>query len=257
MNFLGVDGCRGGWLAVTLALFSSWEVNLFKRISQLWDRYAEAALILIDIPIGLRQGSPEPGSPERQERRCDQEARKLLGPRRSSVFRVPCRPAVYAGSYDEAIITNQELTGKRIFNATWNIVDKIREMDEFLFDNRQARESILETHPELCFWSLNGCRPLKYPKRRENGYQERLRLLASRYPPATDIVNHARSRYSRQEVKNDDILDALAAALTARLGFDNLSSIPRQGEKDSQGLPMEMVYFLFSFYQSERALIDT
>jgi predicted RNase H-like nuclease len=248
MDFLGVDGCRGGWLAVKLSLFSDWEVNLFRSFAQLWEKHAAAALILVDIPIGLRQGSSTKGSRERQERRCDKEARKLLGFRRASVFRVPCRPAVYAESYDQAITKNEKLTGTRIFKATWNIVGKIREVDELLSSNPEARESVREIHPELCFWSLNRCRPLQYPKRQENGYKERLDILQSIYPPAKNIVGSA--NYSRKEVKQDDILDALGAAITAKIGFDNLSSLPPHPERDSQGLPMEMVYFLCSFYKS-------
>ena len=176
MDFLGVDGCKGGWLAVKLSLFGDWEVNLFRSFSQLWEKHAAAALILVDIPIGLRAGTSTKGSRERQERRCDKEARKLIGPRRSAVFRVPCRPAVYAESYDQAIAKNEKLTGTRIFKATWNIVGKIREVDEFLSSNPEARNSIREIHPELCFWSLNRCRPLHYPKR-----QEMVTRSASRY----------------------------------------------------------------------------
>jgi predicted RNase H-like nuclease len=251
MLFLGVDGCRGGWLAIKIALDNSWEVNLFKKFSHLWDNYGEAFLILVDIPIGLRPGSEEKGSRERQERRCDKEARKLLGHRRSCVFRVPCRPAVYAGSYDEAITINERLTGKRIFKATYNLVGKIREVDEFLAANRRAREQVREMHPELCFWSLNDCRPLQYSKRRRDGCQERLKLLQSKYPPTADIVTHTRTRYSRQEVREDDILDALCGAITAKIGRENLTAIPNQPERDSEGLPMEMVYFLCSLYKDQ------
>ncbi len=247
MDFLGVDGCKGGWLAVKLSLFSDWEVNLFRSFAQLWEQHAAAALILVDIPIGLRQGSSTKGSIERQERRCDKEARKLLGSRRSCVFRVPCRPAVYAKSYDEGIAKNEQLTGTRIFKATWNIVGKIREVDEFLSSHPEAREVVRETHPELCFWSLNRCRPLQYSKRREEGYQKRLEILQSVYPSVKSIVESA--KYPQNEVKPDDLLDALAAAVTAKIGFDNLSCLPPQPERDAQGLPMEMVYFLCSFHR--------
>jgi predicted RNase H-like nuclease len=249
MLFLGVDGCRGGWLTIKIALDNHWEVRLFKKFSHLWEKYGEAFLILVDIPIGLRQGSEESGSLERQERRCDKEARKLLGNRRSCVFRVPCRPAVYAGSYDEAIGRNERLTGTRIFKATCNIIGKIREVDEFLAANPQAREQVREMHPELCFWSLNGCRPLQYSKTKEDGYLERLQLLQSIYPQSETILNHALSNYLRKEVKKDDILDALCGAITAKIGRENLTAIPNQPERDSQGLPMEMVYFLCSLHK--------
>jgi len=203
----------------------------------------------------LRQGSPEKGSPERLERRCDKEARRLLGPRRSSVFRVPCRAAVYAESYDEALAQNEALTGTRIFKATWNIAGKMREVDELLASNGRARETLREIHPELCFWGLSGCQPRQYAKSRKKGYQERLELLQAIYPQTDLVVSHTLAHFSRQEVKKDDILDALAAAVTARLGFDKLSSIPRPPEKDARGLPMEIVYFLFSFYEPERLSI--
>lgn len=252
MVFLGVDGCRAGWLAITLAPDNRWEVNIFNIFSQLWDRFSAASLILIDIPIGLRQGNPEKGSIERHERRCDKEARKLLGPkRRSCVFRVPCRPAVYLSSYDDAIVQNEKLTGTRIFRATWNIVGKVREIDEFLLSNHQVRGSIREMHPELCFWSLNGCQPLRYSKTKENGYLERFKLLQSVYPQSEAIIDYTLSNYLRKQVKKDDILDALCGAITAMMGWKNLSSIPMQPEEDLKGLPMEMVYFLFSFYQYE------
>ena len=218
------------------------------------EKHAAAALILVDIPIGLRQGSRAKRSIERQERRCDKEARKLLGPRRASVFRVPCRPAVYAESYDQAIAKNEKLTGTRIFKATWNIVAKIREVDEFLSSNPEARESIREINPELCFWSLNGCRPLQYPKKTETGFRDRLKLLQEIYPPSEEIVESV--NYAQKEVKRDDILDALAAAITAKIGFDKLSCLPPQPERDSQGLPMEMVYFLCSWHQSQSQYFD-
>ena len=253
MDFLGVDGCKGGWLAVKLALFNiNWEVNLFRSFAQLWEKHSAAALILVDIPIGLRQGSSTKDFFERQERRCDKEARKLLGPRRSCVFRVPCRPAVYSESYDQAIAKNEKLTGTRIFKATWNIVGKIREVDELLSSNPEARKSVREIHPELCFWSLNGCRPLQYPKRTEQGFRDRLKILQEIYPPSEEIV---KAKYSRQEVKRDDILDALSAAITAKIGFDKLSCLPPQPERDSQGLPMEMVYFLCSLHKSASPIL--
>jgi predicted RNase H-like nuclease len=44
----------------------------------------------IDIPIGLTASGP---------RSCDLEARRLLGPRRSSVFPAPAREVLRAWSY--------------------------------------------------------------------------------------------------------------------------------------------------------------
>ena len=115
----------------------------------------------------------------------------------------------------------------------------------------EVRGSIREMHPELCFWSLNGCQPLQYSKTKEKGYLERFKLLQSVYPQSEAIIDHTLSNYLRKQVKKDDILDALCGAITAMMGWENLSSIPMQPEEDLKGLPMEMVYFLFSFYQYE------
>ena len=57
--------------------------NLVSLLSNLPEKY----LVLIDIPIGL---------PIKESRLCDRLAREKLGPRRSSVFTVPCRDVVYA-----------------------------------------------------------------------------------------------------------------------------------------------------------------
>ena len=42
----------------------------------------------------------------------------------------------------------------------------------------------------------------------------------------------------------DDILDALAAAVTAREGYpDRLETVPDEPPRDARGLPMEMVFY--------------
>ena len=88
MIYVGVDGCKAGWFSVLLSDNNYWEIDIFPDIKALWDNYRDSSLILLDIPIGLRENS-------NIERLCDLEARKRLGKRRSSVFPVPCRQAVY------------------------------------------------------------------------------------------------------------------------------------------------------------------
>ena len=232
--FVGVDGCRAGWLAIGLEVEDNWQVNTFPDVSSLWDHHRWASLILIDIPIGLKTDG-------RAERRCDPQARKLLGPRRSSVFPAPCRGSIYAQSYQEACDVNQRLTGKRLSVENWNIIPKIREVDCLLSDEVSAREHIREIHPELCFWGLAG-RPMQHAKKRSEGLSERTQLLQSIYPGTADIVAHALSTYRRKDVARDDILDALAAAVTGLMGGHNLASIPQEPEFDERGLQMEMVY---------------
>jgi predicted RNase H-like nuclease len=233
--FVGVDGCRAGWFAIALTKGSMWQVNTFPDVASLWAHYNQASMILIDIPIGLREEGV-------QERRCDPVARKLLGPRRSSVFPAPCRSAAYAESYREACEVNEKLTGRRLSMESWNITPKIREVDCLLSNDEAARARIREIHPELCFCGL-AAHPMRHPKKRPEGLAERTRILQSIYPPTAAVIKHTISAYRRKDVSRDDILDALCTALTAMLGEQKLTSIPQPSEFDSRGLRMEMVYY--------------
>ena len=89
----GLDGCGAGWVLVTVpadgplcgagadALGVAVVADLDAVVADLESgRMAAAA---IDIPIGLAA---------RARATCDSEARRLVGPRRSSVFPAPCAP---------------------------------------------------------------------------------------------------------------------------------------------------------------------
>lgn len=235
MLYVGADGCKEGWFTVKLDEAKDWSVSVFKRIDDLWQTYRHAKLILIDIPIGLRDSGTE-------GRVCDIEAYHLLSVRRSSVFRVPCRAAVYADTYQEASKVNYRMTGKKLTQQTWGIIPKIREVDELIRREKLARSRIREIHPEVCFWSLNNHQPMIFRKKDNIGYEERKELLRGIYPHTDDLVNYALNKYWRYEVAKDDILDALVAAITASRERQGLSTIPEKPEYDSKGLPMEMVY---------------
>ncbi|MEW6226588.1 MAG: DUF429 domain-containing protein [Bacillota bacterium] len=233
--YVGVDGCKAGWFAVALAENDAWDAAVFPDVVSLWERFKDAVLILVDVPIGLRDRGPE-------ERACDLEARRLLKwPRRSSVFRVPCRSAVYASTWEEASRINEELTGKRFPKQSWGIVRKIREVDEFLETHGEARFRLRETHPEVCFWALAG-RPMEHRKKTHAGFEERLEVLRSVCPAANTIVQRALSGWRRSQVVRDDVLDALVAAVSAKMGAGELTSLPATSECDSKGLQMEIVY---------------
>jgi predicted RNase H-like nuclease len=161
--------------------------------------------------------------------------------RQRSVFRAPCRPAIYAKTYKEASDINEQLTGKRLPCQTWNIIPKIREVDILLSEHESARSRVREIHPEICFWALAG-RPMEQSKKTRGGFSERKQVLQSVYPYTDDVISCALSTYRRKEVAKDDVLDALAAAVTAIVGVESLVSIPETPERDKRGLGMEMVY---------------
>jgi predicted RNase H-like nuclease len=213
-----------------------WEAGIEPNFHRIWSRWYGADSILVDIPIGLRDSGDE-------ERLCDLEARRMLGaPRSSSVFPVPCRAALRAKEYHEANRINERHTGRRLSRQSWNIARKIREVDLLLRRHSRARRVVRETHPEILFWALNGGQSMRYNKRTEAGFRERLQVLERHHPGSEAIVTSVLTKYPRKHVGRDDLLDALAAAVTARIGRRSLRSLPASPERDSTGLLMEIVY---------------
>lgn len=235
MRVVGADGCRAGWVYVALDGEQGWAGGIAPNVRALWRRFQVAELILLDVPIGLKEHGHD-------ERACDVRARRLLGARRSSVFPVPCRAAIYAGTYDEACRINMERTGRGLSKQAWNIAPLIRQVDELLRSDTRAREMIRESHPELAFWALNGGLSMAHYKATPEGEAERLALLRERFPAAEAVVDELTARYPRRDLDRHDVIDALALAVTASGWPEHITSIPLQPEFDAYGLRMEMVY---------------
>ena len=245
-KFVGVDGCPYGWFSVGLDDGTGYEVKAFKTFGELLDHYSAAKLVLVDIPIGLLECGAG-------ERKCEPKARKVLEDRRSSVFPVPtralvCKKIANSMSYARTNELSKCMRCKGISWQTYHIMDKIAEVDRIMTDRcRGASPRVREVHPEVCFWALNEKRPMCHRKGKSAGIRERKGVLR-RYEPRTDnIYKCASTKYRRRQVARDDILDALAAAVTAKLGLgcpDNyqLRTLPECPPKDNEGLPMEMVY---------------
>ena len=234
MAVVGADGCRSGWFAVRREPDGTSSFDVFPGISDLWRRWGDASLVLIDIPIGLTDSPAQRG--------CDSEARRLLGPRRSSVFTPPCRKALAVPTYERASEVNFRETGRKLSRQAWNISSKIQEVDDLVRRSAEARSRIREVHPELCFWAFAGRRPMAAPKKDRAGRRERLALLRRLDPSTDECYKDALRRFLRREVARDDILDAMVAALTADGAPEGLRSLPGEPRRDAHGLPMEMVY---------------
>lgn len=242
--FVGVDGCKAGWFAVFLEEENEngcrWKIELFPEFSCFVDflknDYGQAdPLVLIDIPIGLKTGGDG-------ERLSDTGARSVLKARKSSIFPVPCREVIYEETYEKACEVNERLTGKRISKQAWNIVPKIRDVDSFLIKNENFREKVREVGPEICFQSFAGF-PMKYPKKKVEGFLERKEVLASFCAFSDEVLRYALLKYRRKDLAKDDILDAFAAALTAKMGsIYGFTCVPYKPETDIKGLKIQMVY---------------
>ena len=234
--FVGVDGCRAGWIAVSKTGGRGLEYKVFAKMNDLLEHYDEAQLVLVDIPIGL----PWKKCPKRP---CDVFARTKLRTRASSVFPVPCREATRAPNVDEARRRNMAELGCSLSEQAWGICKKIAEVDELLLANTRARAIVREVHPEVCFWSLNGEAPMTHAKRRPQGIRERIDLLAGLEPGTQILVDEAMTNEFRRDVQADDVLDALVAYVIARSGLGALKRLSGSPPSDEHGLPMEMLYF--------------
>jgi predicted RNase H-like nuclease len=184
----------------------------------------ELGAIGVDMPIGLSDDGP---------RRCDQEARELVGPRRSSVFPAPVRPVLGARTYEQALARSRQASGVGLSKQAWHLVPRIKELDALLDPTRQGR--IFECHPEAAFAALAG-RPMAHPKAQRAGRDERLALLRDRVPGVDALVARP-----PKGAASDDLLDAAVLAVTARALLQG--KVRRLGERrhDRRGLVMEMV----------------
>ena len=183
------------------------------------------------MPIGLPPSGP---------RECDGLARGLLGPRRSSVFRAPIRPALQAASRVEADALTRAIEGKGVAAQAFGLYAKVRAVDAFLASDAAARERVFEVHPELsfCFW--NDSQPMRFGKKQAEGKAERLALV--RRWLGADVLEVARGGHPKKALADDDVLDALAALWTAhRIAAGSCRVLPSSPPMDEAGLPMRIV----------------
>jgi predicted RNase H-like nuclease len=102
---------------------------------------------------------------------------------------------------------------------------------------------IREIHPEVCFWAFNSQQPMRYPKRKPMGVQERTAILEQEEHGTRALLQRVRQKTLRAQVRDDDVLDALAGYVTARASVSNQLTFFGDGSAtDECGLPMEMVY---------------
>lgn len=236
MAVIGVDGCRSGWLAVRSQseCECDCEIRVFHTIREIWTWGGGETLILIDVPVGLSDAG---------KRLCDSQARRRLGfPRNTSVFSPPVRRALLACGWRDAAEVNERFTGKRISQQAWGIAPKIREVDEFLRANPQRQGRLREVHPELLFWSLNGQRAMRIPKRRSAGRAERLALLANYWPAVRPLFERERRWLRGQGAAADDLIDALVCVVAAHACAGQFRTLPKKPPLDSAGLRMEILY---------------
>lgn len=199
---LGVDACPGGWVGIRLRSGDPGGPDTSPQgfFGPTLEALAAAAgpvkVVGIDIPLGFADDT---------DRAPDVLAKRLVGPRRSSVFMTPPRPALLAPSRSEADVISRALTGKGVSAQAFALAAKVIEANAWA-PGHPAR--VVEVHPEVSFATLAG-RFLE-PKRSWAGARRRHGLLEA---AGIRIPHELGEAGVRAGV--DDVLDAAVAAWSA------------------------------------------
>ena len=203
----------------------------YEDLSSLIGEYPSFDAFLIDMAIGLRNST--------KQIRPDDEARKELGPKASTVFPIPSRDAVYAEGEEAQKQANRRTLGKSLAKQSLAIIPKIKELDTFLNNHPEYKNKILESQPEVDFARLNGA-VLMSRKKEEPGPTQRKAVLS-------ELLDQERLHGMYEQArelgcKQDDMIDAICLAVTGALyAHGQYETIPDKPEPDDQGLLMQLI----------------
>jgi predicted RNase H-like nuclease len=225
----GVDACRDGWARVDLDLDGDGDdggglvaVRVAGSLAELLAGAAAGQVVGIDMPLGLLATG---------WRDADTEARRRLGPRRSSIFAIPPAAVWQQPDYRSALEVCRRLTGKGFSVQAWGLRGKLLEAGRYRVRGPQR---LYEVHPELSFATLAGA-PLPEPKNRPAGQALRRSVLA-----AAGLIVPDDPAWRRAAV---DVLDAAAVAWTAgRIATGQAVVLPDPPQTGEDGLEIAIRY---------------
>jgi len=223
----GVDGAQKGWIVAYMPLRKGQGSHL-KRYEHFSDVKAEiesmnCVAVAVDMPMGL---SDQPNN------EIDQELRKRLGERRSSLFPTPSTGVLEAKTYEEALKRNRKITGKGISIQAWNLVPQIRQVRNVIRPSDTDR--FVECHPESSFAAM--AETALHSKKTDEGVRQRIELLLEFIPGLHNILEEL-----PKKCKIDDALDACAAAWTAKRYVRGKSVIIGGDDYDKDGYPVRVI----------------
>ncbi|MGP3950077.1 DUF429 domain-containing protein [Streptomyces sp. 7N604] len=218
---MGVDACPTGWVGVLLRDGRFAAAHTATDLDGLLEHAREAAVVGIDIPLGLLDS---------RWRQADRLAAARLGPQRARVFAVPPRQVWEEDDYAAANHRCQMITGSGLSRQSWGLVKKLREANL----RRDAGDQRLhEVHPEISFTAMADGAPVTWSKKSWNGQQVRRGLLRARGIAFPEDLGAA------GRVPPDDLLDAAAAAWSAdRIARGAAELLPDPPERTASGLPI-------------------
>jgi predicted RNase H-like nuclease len=206
---VGMDACKGGWVAVALRDGAFAEAREVALASEALEAWPDLVVLAIDIPIGL------PDEIVAYPRLADVAAAAFVGPRRSSVFRMPPLDVLSAATWEEASARMRARYGIGLSRQSYGLRTKAMEVNELAIADPRVRE----IHPEVSFRAMSRT-PLE-PKRTVEGLAQRTRLLAGEGITLPYPLLHVRGAAAH------DVLDAAAAAWSAwRIATDRGRTLP-------------------------------
>ena len=225
--FMGVDGCRVGFIGVVFGVSPAQAQMIVAQNFADLAAVSDVATIAIDMPMGLPAHIGPAG------RGPETALREFIGARRSSVFAMPPRAAIFAMDYLAACALARANSSppRALSKQAFFLFPKIRELDESLQASSALRQRVFECHPEGSFCVMAG-QPLAHPKKTKAGHDERVALLmqAGFTQPFLDTP-------MPRGVARDDLLDACAAAWTARrIAAGQARVFPQVPERDAYGI---------------------
>jgi predicted RNase H-like nuclease len=183
MRVAGVDGTKGGWVAIVLDDGRVSTDHVLRPIETSFEELCDAEVIAVDVPIGFGP------------RRADAAARAFLSGAASTVFTTPPREVLESAFGPGLGVSAQaHALGPRIIHIT---------------HLAQTDARFREVHPEVSFRAMNDKHPLRHRKKSAGGALERVELLRSEGIRLDHLGPGA-------VVPLDDVLDAAAAAWTAQ-----------------------------------------
>jgi predicted RNase H-like nuclease len=242
VDIAGVDGCKAGWITVVKRRGEPLSVRVCGTFSDIVAGLAENAIIAVDMPIGL------PTMIRGSGRTAEIAARKVLSKKKSSIFSIPSREAVYSEPDEFPSWSERSAARKRadtrarqtsepprgVSHQAFSIFPKIRDIDALLRSRPSLIESVFESHPEVAFRELNmGCE-MHFGKKSAEGASERKQVLRTHGLDVMFLELPSPKGSSR-----DDFLDAAVMLVVAgRLAHGEARSFPDPPENDDYGIPV-------------------
>jgi predicted RNase H-like nuclease len=220
----GVTPCAPGWLVASAKLngatFAPELPRVLASFVEVLDERPSFSVIALNAPIGYGDVTHVGG------RKCDREARALLGRRGSTIHNAPTRASFQEG----AVVASDGLDA-----ISTALLPRYREVAAEMAPYLQR--TVYEVHPELSFFQINADVPLRWTKKFEVGRAERRALLEKRIPGIDRVLDA-----ELEDVPLAHLLDAAALLWTARRIFARAGTrIPSNPEWDGEGLRMELV----------------